>query len=193
MTVREIPRINVASMLPVSLVNGPGKRSVIWVQGCRFRCKGCFNEELQPFEEKRLLTAHEILNEVPKDRVEGVTISGGEPFCQAESLCSFAEMIGRLGLSLMVYTGFEHEELAKSADPHIIRFLSCIDILVDGRYKQEIPSKRKWAGSGNQNILFLTDRYKSDADDSGGYRYEEFHIDLNGTLTHTGFTGDRLP
>jgi anaerobic ribonucleoside-triphosphate reductase activating protein len=191
------PKINVASILPVSTVNGPSKRSVIWVQGCCFRCRGCFNEELQPFIQRRELTAGEVLAGIPFDRVEGITISGGEPFCQAEALSVLSAEVKSLGFSIMVYTGFTYDTLIASGDPFISRFLSDIDILVDGPYIEEIPARSKWAGSGNQNIIFLSGRYKDpEVERPDKSRFEEIHIDLNGMLTHTGFiekTGDKNP
>ncbi|MBN2532179.1 MAG: radical SAM protein [Spirochaetales bacterium] len=181
-------KVNVHSILPESRVNGPGKRFVIWVQGCIFSCKGCFNNDLLPFVPKNLMSIEEIMNEIPLSRVEGVTISGGEPFCQAEVLCMLAQAITASGLSLMAYTGYEYRSLLESGNDIFHRFLTHIDILVDGPYDENIKPDTVWAGSGNQNVLFLTDRYAYLKDDifiKG--RYTEYHIGNDGLLKATGF------
>jgi anaerobic ribonucleoside-triphosphate reductase activating protein len=180
--------INVHHIIPVSTVNGPGKRTVIWVQGCIFSCTGCFNPGLQPFVPRKLMTPGEILDCIPISEVEGVTVSGGEPFCQAEGLCPLAEAVRDQGLSLMVYTGYEYHTLIQQKNTYREKLLAHIDILVDGPYKEDIKPNNPWAGSGNQGILFLTDRYSHLKDDIFlEERYTEFHIGKDGLVKTTGF------
>lgn len=183
-----VTSINVGSIVPVSATNGPGKRTVIWVQGCVFDCPGCFNRELIPFVPIRPMTASDIMREIPIQDVEGVTISGGEPFCQAEALAYFAEEAKKSGLSVMVYTGFLHKDLLASPDPNIHRFLASIDVLVDGPYEKDVPPDTIWAGSGNQSVLFLTNRYNEyESRIRRGFRFAEYHINADGTVVETGF------
>jgi len=80
-------KLNIAGYIKSSRANGPGNRSVIFFQGCPFHCYGCFNEHLQPVEEKQLISPEDLLMEISENnRIEGITVSGGEPFLQPEAL-----------------------------------------------------------------------------------------------------------
>jgi anaerobic ribonucleoside-triphosphate reductase activating protein len=185
---KQLSTINIHSIVSVSATNGPGSRTVVWVQGCVFRCQGCFNEELIPFVGKKQMEIDAIMKKIPTHEVEGVTISGGEPFCQAEGLALFAEEVKKAGLSLMVYTGFLYKDLLASPDPATNRFLSHIDVLVDGPYIRDVPSRNVWSGSGNQCVLFLTKRYNKYKDRiEPGFRMAEYHINADGSVVETGF------
>ncbi|MBN2440596.1 MAG: radical SAM protein [Spirochaetales bacterium] len=182
-------KINIHHILPVSEVNGPGKRGVIWVQGCVFRCKGCFNQDLIPFKQANLMKIPDIMAALWISEIEGVTISGGEPFAQAQSLSLLAKEIVGAGLTLMVYTGYTYDYLLETDDPGVKDFLSYIDILVDGPYKQDFKPNSLWAGSGNQKILFLTNRYANYENEIYQKdRYVEFHITSGGLIKATGFS-----
>lgn len=180
--------INIHTILPVSCVNGPGMRTVIWVKGCIFHCKGCFNPDLLSFAPHKLMKIEDIVSEIPSHEVEGVTISGGEPFCQAMELRILAHAIKDSDLSLMVYTGYEYNYLVESGNIYMKEFLEYIDILVDGPYDENCEPNTLWAGSGNQNIIFLTDRYAHYGGNiSHSHRYSEYHIGNDGLVKTTGF------
>ncbi len=90
--------------------------------------------------------------------VEGVTILGGEPFEQAASCAELAIEARELGLTVMVFSGFTIEELASRSDSRAL--LDACDLLVDGRFEREkIDTSRRWIGSSNQRMHFLTSRY----------------------------------
>lgn len=143
-----------------SAANGPGNRFVVWVQGCSRRCRGCFNPAAQPFPGAGCdITISQIMSSVP-DAVEGITVSGGEPFEQPEELLHLVRAAGSHNLSVLIYTGYTYEELTNgfsgTTQDVIHDVLEHTDYLIDGPYVREIPSQNKWAGSGNQRFLLLS-------------------------------------
>ncbi|MBX7152072.1 radical SAM protein [bacterium] len=182
--------IEIADILPVSEVNGPGKRTVIWVQGCPKRCPGCWNPEFLTFGSDRKLTPKKLVEYVREathsfNDIEGVTFSGGEPFSQAETLAEAAKLFRRHGLSIMSYSGWTLEEIQSSKSGIIL--LNQLDILIDGEYIRSLSTTRLWHSSSNQRVHFLTERYS-------GYRSrvesgeQEFEITLKSDeVTLTGF------
>ncbi|MCA9684542.1 MAG: 4Fe-4S cluster-binding domain-containing protein, partial [Myxococcales bacterium] len=98
--------------------------------------------------------------------LEGLSLLGGEPFAQAEALAAVAEGARDRGLSVMVYSGFTLAELREQIDaqtPGVARLLAATDLLCDGRYQRELPdSTRRWIGSRNQQLHFLSDRHRPD-------------------------------
>ncbi len=180
--------INVYEVLQESKVNGPGVRSVVWVQGCCFNCPGCANHAAREDKINTLISPKELLSLLPLDNIEGITISGGEPFLQPEPLLELARLAKNAGLTIMIYTGFTIEELKNSGDAFVIGLLDIIDILIDGRYVKDIPPSNIWSGSGNQRVHFLSDAYSDMSNEiRSDARYREAHIDKNGDIIITGF------
>ena len=86
--------------------------------------------------------------------LDGVTFSGGEPFCQAQALCHLAQGVRALGLNLWCYTGYLFEELLEKGDPCQIALLKELDVLVDGPFIQDQRSlELTFCGSRNQRII----------------------------------------
>ena len=93
---RPMSVLNLAGFLARSGVNGPGIRAVVWVQGCPFRCKGCFNERFQPFSPATGIPVDTLAGTIlALPGIDGVTFSGGEPFAQAGPLAELALMLSR--------------------------------------------------------------------------------------------------
>jgi len=158
---------SVASIVPCTEAEGPGKRFALWFQGCPLRCQGCCNPEYLPFRPGHDRRLDEIVGEIESSReyagIEGITLLGGEPFAHAEAAAHLAEVAQARGLSVMVFTGFELEALQARIDPATAALLRCTDILVDGPYLRDRPdSHRRWIGSTNQRIHHLSDRYRAD-------------------------------
>ncbi len=154
-------KIRVAAHLAESETNGPGLRSVLWVQGCPKRCPGCWNPSFLNETGGTDWTIDKALEALTRSsRIEGVTFLGGEPFSQAESLSRLAFLLKSKGLSLMAYSGFTLEEL-RSQGAAQRELLSQCDILVDGEFIRNQSGPYLWRGSKNQKIHFLTERYKS--------------------------------
>lgn len=138
---------------------GPGRRVAVWVAGCRLDCPGCITRELQdpaagqPVETAALCAR---LGALPEP-LEGVTVSGGEPFEQAAGL---AALLARLRLlrprwSRLAYSGYTLEEL-RSQGHAARRLLAELDVLIDGRYRSDVSASGPLRGSGNQRIHYLS-------------------------------------
>ena len=183
--------IRIARTLARSAVNGPGERHVIWVQGCPLRCPGCWNADTWPASGGHLVTTEQLwegLQDATREtpEIEGVTLSGGEPFAQAEALLPLVKHIRAAGLSVMAFSGFEWAELTRV--PVRRALLARCDVVVSGRY---MATKRSlhlpWRGSSNQRIHFLSGRYgRNDIPLENGC---EWHLDGGGAVL-TGFPGD---
>jgi anaerobic ribonucleoside-triphosphate reductase activating protein len=154
-------KLNVAQIVPRTEAEGPGHRHAIWLQGCPLRCPGCCNPEMLPFVPKREMTVAELLEDVLLHEVEGVTFLGGEPTSQAAALAELAEAVRARGLTVMIFSGYTIEELRAMGDPAVSRLLAATDLLVDGRYDERLrTTERRWIGSTNQVMHFLTDAYE---------------------------------
>ncbi len=155
--------MRIASFVDVTEAEGPGARFAPWVQGCTVRCPGCCNPEMLDPAGGRAVSPAEVVREVAavRDRIEGVTLLGGEPFEQAAPLAAVARAVRALGLSVMTFSGYTLEELRAAKEPGVAALLAETDLLVDGRYDRERPEReRRWAGSSNQRFHFLTERYQ---------------------------------
>lgn len=153
--------LQVALEIPQTQAEGPGLRYAIWVQGCSLRCPGCCNPQFLPTNDDPSLrvTIESLLSRVGgTEGIEGVTVLGGEPLEQAAALAPFLRGVQALGLSTMVFTGYDLEHLRRS--PQTDAVLGATDLLVDGRYDRSRPdTTRRWIGSTNQRMHWLTDRY----------------------------------
>ena len=158
--------LSVAQIVPVTEAEGPGVRLALWFQGCPLRCPGCCNPEMLPFEGGKPTPLSEVLRQLDDARgagVEGITLMGGEPTAHAAGAARLAREVRARGLTVMVFSGFTIEELRGRGDPAIDDLIAHTDILVDGPYDRERPDhERRWIGSTNQRIHFLTDRYHYD-------------------------------
>jgi anaerobic ribonucleoside-triphosphate reductase activating protein len=183
--------INIAGFMRRSYANGPGARAVVWVQGCPLGCPGCFNPHTHSFEPRRLVTVEELTERILKlEGIEGVTYSGGEPFAQAEALAKLSERLREQGLSIMSYSGYTIEQIRRSGEPAKLKLLSLLDILVDGPFVIAEKKPLLWRGSANQQVRFLTERYRHLAPlvDRQAQRME-VALSSDGELLMTGFPG----
>lgn len=149
--------LKIAGTVNDSIVDGPGMRFTIFVQGCPHRCEGCHNPQTHDFDGGRDVSLQSLLEEIAQNPLlDGVTFSGGEPFCQAEKLYRLALEIKKTGMNIIVYTGYTFEYLTEKADGKNFysELLSVTDHLVDGPFqldKRDILLKFK--GSSNQRII----------------------------------------
>jgi anaerobic ribonucleoside-triphosphate reductase activating protein len=145
-------------LYPVEVL-GPGKRIGIWFCGCPHRCKGCSNPELWELDEKyrtNIDTICLLLSEIAKhNKVEGITITGGEPFYQASELLALLPKVRTISDDILVYSGYTLAELRKFDESEQV--LSQISCLVDGRYIEEQNNRRFFFGSNNQNVYVFMD------------------------------------
>jgi anaerobic ribonucleoside-triphosphate reductase activating protein len=159
--------LRVAQIVAFTEAEGPGARFALWFQGCPLRCPGCCNPEMLPFEGGTPMTAAEVLRRIEEAArehgVEGITFLGGEPFAHAAGAANLARAVRKRGLSVMIFSGFTLEEARAMNDAAVMELIDLTDILVDGPYVRELPdTARRWIGSANQRIHFLSDRYHLD-------------------------------
>jgi anaerobic ribonucleoside-triphosphate reductase activating protein len=165
---REAPVcLQVAQVVPCTEAEGPGRRFALWFQGCPLRCPGCCNPEMLPFVGGTPTPLTEILEHIDQaahnDAVEGVTLLGGEPLAHAAAAAGLARALHDRGLSVIVFTGYTLEQASRLPDPAVAQLLAHTDILVDGPYMRDLPeTRRRWVGSANQRVHFLTARYAPD-------------------------------
>jgi anaerobic ribonucleoside-triphosphate reductase activating protein len=138
---------------------GPYKRFGLWVQGCHRDCPGCIAKMSHNEADGRLIDTGALSWEIiAAKEIEGLTISGGEPFLQASAL---AELIRKVkafkDVGVIIYTGFLREEL--DALPGGTELLSLTDLLIDGPYIQSLDDGKSLRGSSNQRVHALTPRY----------------------------------
>lgn len=163
-------RISIGVEVGDTEAEGPGRRYAIWVQGCPMRCPGCCNPELLRFAGGSEHTVEAVLARVlavhERTPLDGVSLLGGEPFAQAPALAVLAERLQAAGLGVMVYSGYRLDELERQiADGQagVARLLAATDLLVDGRYERDQPdTTRRWIGSTNQQLHFLSARHRPD-------------------------------
>jgi anaerobic ribonucleoside-triphosphate reductase activating protein len=141
---------------------GPGLRCIIWVQGCPFNCKNCTSPDGRPIEENILIEVDKLSENIIKNNtIQGITISGGEPFLQAAQLVALIKKVNRPELDIIVYTGYTLNKLNWQAAKD---FLALTDVLIDGQYIEELNDNKGLRGSSNQQIHFLTDKLKQHKD-----------------------------
>ncbi len=155
----ETRALRIAGIIDESIVDGPGIRYVIFVQGCPHRCEGCHNEQTHDFQGGINVRLSQLLEEIDADpMITGVTFSGGEPFCQPEPLAVLADEVKRRGLDLLIFSGYTWDELScMAADSGAVkRLLDTADRLIDGPFVlAERDLELAFRGSRNQRYIDL--------------------------------------
>jgi anaerobic ribonucleoside-triphosphate reductase activating protein len=140
---------------------GPGTRAGIWVQGCSIGCRGCLSRdtwESRPEAGTEVAAVLEWVSELPAAEVEGVTISGGEPFDQPEGL---RELLTELEawrrkvageVDVLCYSGYSLRRLER----HHPWALELVDAMITGPFREDLPTDLIWRGSANQELVPLT-------------------------------------
>ncbi len=155
-------RYNVIRKMDIS--NGPGVRVSVFMQGCAFHCKNCFNPETWDFEggkEFSKNTIDEILKLCDKPQVKGLSILGGEPMhpnnIEATTKLAKAFKEKYPEKNIWAWSGFKFDEDLK--DKEVMKY---IDVLVDGRYVDELHNPAlKWKGSSNQRVINVQESLKA--------------------------------
>jgi len=151
------PTLRVARLYHGSVVDGPGRRSVVQLQGCPIRCRGCYVPETHDPNGGILLTIGEVVKALldpagePRD---GITVLGGEPFFQPAGLADLLHRLKAWGLHTVVYSGYTLEVLARKPEPEVWEALHLIDLLVDGPFVAALSDGAgEWRGSRNQRLI----------------------------------------
>lgn len=148
--------VRLSSIIPNSLVNGPGMRKVIYAQGCKHNCKGCFNTHTHSFDLGLMWDINDLVRTVINDPIiRGVTFSGGDPLEQPEEFGIIAKKIktAKPKLNIWCYTGYTIEYILDHLNKYKL-LLENIDVLVDGKYDETQPDNTKsFRGSLNQRFI----------------------------------------
>lgn len=155
--------LRIHRFLPFSLANGPGVRTVIWVQGCSLKCPYCYNPETHPFTDGEYVSVENLFRRVAalKDTIEGITVSGGEPLQQQQPLLALLSQVRHeTPFSVLLFTGYTWEEVQQMPVAHAL--LACVDVLVAGRYNASQHIARDLHGSANKTTHLITPRYTMD-------------------------------
>jgi anaerobic ribonucleoside-triphosphate reductase activating protein len=149
--------VRLAGIAYESLVNGPGIRRVLFSQGCKHKCAGCFNPDTHCFQGGKEYNTEEIIEDIRKNPLlRGVTFSGGDPLEQADKFAYIAQKVKSLGLNIWTYTGYTFEYILQHQYERAgwTDLLKHIDVLVDGKFQEENKSEfLKFRGSSNQRII----------------------------------------
>lgn len=143
----------------MDISNGPGVRVSIFVQGCAFNCKGCFNPETHDFNSGKEFTtmeANKIIQLANKDYINGLSILGGEPLHpknieSVSMLCEYFKYKYPYK-TIWLWSGFRYEDILERENNYNI--FNYIDVLVDGQFKEEYHNPTlRWKGSSNQRVI----------------------------------------
>ena len=193
--------LSVHSKIDSSTVNGPGRRAVIWVQGCSLACPGCWNPDTHSTRGGRAFEITEILGWIRRlwcdSAISGLTVSGGEPLEQAAALEILVTALRRdiPALSVGLFSGYTERELAtgrfKSEDLSAARrtrswqnIRACLDFAVFGRFNKRLLSSLPLVSSGNQKLVLVSSRYSLEDFEEQGV---EITINADGLTQITGF------
>ena len=152
--------LRLSGVVRQSIVDGPGLRFVVFTQGCPHDCPGCHNPQTHDFAGGYESSVENLLTEYDKNPLlRGITLSGGEPFCQGvylPHLVNLAQAVRARGGDVYSFSGYTFEELLALAEENgdIMALLRELDVLIDGRYiaKQRDLTLR-FRGSANQRVL----------------------------------------
>lgn len=155
------PTVRVAELQADCRTLGPGVRFVVWVQGCPLTCPDCVSPQWIPFAGGRDVPVDELAARIAAEAVDGVTLSGGEPFAHAAALVRLVDEVrARRDLSVLAFSGYTVERLRERGDADQQALLDRLDILVDGPYVRSRHADLLWRGSDNQRIHLLGDRHR---------------------------------
>jgi len=157
--------MRIHALMEQSTVNGPGKRAVLWTQGCSLSCRGCWNPDTHPVEGGRgEMDTLDLLNWLTPlaPNIEGLTISGGEPMQQPAALLSLLIAVRRRfpGLSIGMYSGYAERELERNYLTLWHEIRRRLDFAIMGRYNAALPCGDPFTTSTNQRLVLFSNRYQ---------------------------------
>lgn len=139
---------------------GPGRRLALWLAGCTIRCPGCVTPQLWNQDAGTELTGKRLWERIRRIdcALDGITITGGEPFEQADGLAQFLGNLReqRPEWNILVYSGYNFTTLRRRHDAK--RLMAVVDVLISGPYRRKLKSRRPLMGSSNQRVYSLSIR-----------------------------------
>ena len=147
--------MRIANTVNDSIVDGPGLRFTIFTQGCPHHCPGCHNPDTHDPQGGQEVSVEDLIDMMGKNPlIEGLTLSGGEPFAQAADCVRLAEAAHAVGWTVWTYSGYTFEHILASQDPGWQELLRQTDVLVDGPFIQKEKSyELRFRGSRNQRLI----------------------------------------
>lgn len=141
--------MRISGVLPCSLINGEGIRYVIFTQGCRHGCKNCHNPDTWDFNGGYEVDINELVADIAKRKkyLDGITLSGGDPFYQHDECVKFLKMLP--DMNVWIYTGFLYEDIRET------ELAKLANVIVDGPFIDELKCEGNYFGSSNQRIIRL--------------------------------------
>ncbi|MDN3651340.1 4Fe-4S single cluster domain-containing protein [Thalassotalea ponticola] len=183
--------LNLGAIVDATAAEGPGVRTAVWVQGCLKRCSSCCNPDFLKIKPANVIEVEQLKKRVEANKknfgIQGITLLGGEPVLQANGLSELAQFAQSIGLSVMLFTGYELEELDESRFAGIAKLLNHVDVVVDGEFElKHVEQNRNWVGSMNQKFHYLTNRYDRSIESSLGTVTNEWRINAHGQVSANG-------
>ena len=141
--------MRISGVLPCSLINGEGIRYVIFTQGCKHGCKNCHNPDTWDFNGGYEVDLNDLVADILKRKkyLDGITLSGGDPFYQHDECVKFLKMLS--GMNVWIYTGFLYEDIRET------ELAKLANVIVDGPFIDELKCEGNYFGSSNQRIIRL--------------------------------------
>lgn len=156
--------MNLARILYPVQVLGPGNRIGLWFCGCNRACKGCSNPELWVQREELEINVQDVVSLIQKitesHKVDGFTISGGEPFLQSDELLLLLSYLTPISTDILIYTGYRLEELRELNSKAINGILDSATVIIDGAYVEDLNNDSVLRGSSNQQIHIMNPDYE---------------------------------
>ena len=166
------------------MIYGPGKRWVLWTQGCTLACKGCWNTQTWSKNGGKKISISTLVESITsQEDIEGITILGGEPFQQLDGIAELIKYVKLLGFTVMLYTGYEKAEF----NDLMWQCFNSSDLVIAGRYRNDFRDVGLvWRGSTNQILESPTGYY--DVTKFEESQEVEIHIDHEtNQVTLTGY------
>jgi anaerobic ribonucleoside-triphosphate reductase activating protein len=180
--------IQVHGFEPRSRANGPGNRAVLWFQGCTLACPGCYNPTTHSVTQNPRTVGEIVADLATLTDIEGITISGGEPFQQVDGLVALLAAVKTElpHLSVVIFTGYTPNEWLRRLprDDALATVFECADVVIAGRYNRQQRIAKGLRASANKQFQFLSDRYTQA--DFARIPTAEVIISTSGLVTLTG-------
>ncbi len=147
--------VRISGIVKESIVDGKGIRTAIFLQGCPHHCVGCHNPQTHDPTGGTEMTTDEIMKPVFSNIIlDGITLTGGDPFMQPKEAGELARLAKEHGLNVWTYTGYTFEEILKSENDDWINLLKLSDVLIDGKFEKPLRTLDKpFVGSSNQRVI----------------------------------------
>lgn len=151
--------MQIARFEPKTKVEGPGNRSVVWLQGCSVGCINCCNPEMHDFPAGQTVSPQQLAEMIRQADADGLTLLGGEPLDQADELLQMLKILKNdYKNGIILFSGYTYERIMSEENKKAV--IEQCDLLIAGPFIPEAESnKRRWIGSDNQTIHFISEFY----------------------------------